>query len=166
MSSNENGVREKNEFDEHLKRNNEEHGKKSANILVAWFPVCVFLIICVGICVGIFVGTYCLRTKQLDDYVNSLEAADSSSNVTESTEMLALDMIKIGIDGKTYTIPELAGLDEIPTIVDVIIMYEDGSLGSKQAYVSYANDDSITDAEYIDGDYGRLILPKSMRHKE
>lgn len=160
MSSNENDVREKQELDEYFKKIDEKHDRKGAGMIVMWLLVCVFI----TICAGIFIGVYVLRTQQLDNYVNGLEAADGSSSVTESTEMPALDMIKIGIDGKTYTIPELATLDEIPTIVDVIIMYEDGSLGSKQAYISYSNDDSVTEAEYIDGDYGRLILPKSMHH--
>lgn len=162
MNSNENDVKEKQELDEYFKKIDAEHDRKGADVLVACLLVCAFIIVCVGI----FIGVYVLRTQQLDDYVNGLEAADGSSSVTESTEMPALDMIKIGIDGKTYTIPELATLDEIPTIVDVIIMYEDGSLGSKQAYISYANDDSVTEAEYIDGDYGRLILPKSMHHED
>lgn len=161
MSSNENDVKEKQELDEYFKKIDEEHDRKGAGVLIVWLLVCAFI----AVCAGIFIGVYVLRTQQLDDYVNGLEAADGSSSVTESTEMPALDMIKIGIDGKTYTIPELAKLDEIPTVVDVIIMYEDGSLGSKQAYISYANDDSVTEAEYIDGDYGRLILPKSMHHE-
>lgn len=162
MSSNENDVKEEQKLDEYFKKIDEEHERKCAGVLVVWLLICTFIVICVGI----FIGVYTLRTKQLDNYVSSLEAADGSSTVTESTEMPDLDMIKIGIDGKTYTIPELATLDKIPTIVDVIIMYKDGSLGSKQAYVSYANDDSVTEAEYIDGDYGRLILPKSIHHEE
>lgn len=162
MSSNENDVKEKQELDEYFKKIDAEHERKGAGVLIVWLFVCAFI----AVCAGIFIGVYVLRTQQLDDYVNGLEAADGSSSVTESTEMPDLDMIKIGIDGKTYTIPELAKLDEIPTVVDVIIMYEDGSLGSKQAYISYSNDDSVTEAEYIDGDYGRLILPKSMHHED
>ena len=119
MSYNENDVKEKQELDEYFKKIDAEHDRKGAGVLVVWLLVCAFI----AVCAGIFIGVYVLRTQQLDDYVNGLEAADGSSSVTESTEMPALDMVKIGIDGKTYTIPELATLDEIPTVVDVIIIF-------------------------------------------
>ena len=43
-------------------------------------------------------------------------------------------------------------------VVDILIAQSDGMMANKPAYVSYALDDtdSIT---YVDGAYGRLILP-------
>ena len=103
----------------------------------------------------VFAITYCIRSAQLDDYAESLGNAVYD---TEEDESVDISAIKVGYEGKTYTLDEFVDLEEIPVVVDILIAQSDGMMANKPAYVSYALDDtdSIT---YVDGAYGRLILP-------
>lgn len=103
-----------------------------------------------------FLVTYGIRSWQIDRYVEQLTGAvDSRDEEEDSFDITAL---KIGYDGKTYTLTEFVELDEIPVVIDVLIMQDNGELASKSAYVSYSTEDT-DDIQYIDGPYGRLILP-------
>lgn len=102
-----------------------------------------------------FVITFCIRSWQIDNEVKNLTGAVQIETEEPSIDISAL---KVGYDGKTYTLDEFVELDEIPVVVDILIMQADGTLDNKQAYVSFA-DDSTDSIQYIDGVYGRLILP-------
>lgn len=103
-----------------------------------------------------FVIAYGIRSVQLEYYADSLDNAVSDSEEEEAG--VDISAIKVGYEGETYTLEEFVLLEEIPTVVDILIMQADGTMDNKQAYVSYAVDDSAS-IQYVDGVYGRLILP-------
>lgn len=103
-----------------------------------------------------FLITFGIRSWQLDRSVEGM--GNAVSDLTESAESIDITAIKVGYSGKTYTLDEFVELDEIPTVIDILIMQEGGTMDSKPAYVSYATD-STDSIQYVDGAYGRLILP-------
>lgn len=108
-----------------------------------------------------FAITFAIRSWQIDRYVDEqLKAAVDGVEETDSPDIAAM---KIGYGGKTYTIDEFLRLDEIPVIVDILIMESDGSISNRQSYVSCAVDGS-EEIRYVDGVYGRLIIP--MKYSE
>lgn len=109
-----------------------------------------------------FVITFCIRSWQIDNEVTHLQGAVQVEPEEPGVDISAM---KIGYDGKTYTLDEFVELDEIPVVVDILIMQEDGTMSNKQAYVSYAAD-STDGIQYIDGVYGRLILPMAYNKGE
>lgn len=121
--------------------------KERGNSRVIWYLVVL------GLCA--FVITYCFRSWQLENYMESLGNAVDSVEEEPEFDITAL---KIGFSGSTYTLDEFVALEEIPVVVDVLIMQDNGELVNKPAYVSYDTEDS-DDIQYIDGQYGRLILP-------
>lgn len=104
----------------------------------------------------VFAVTFVVRSRQLDNYVDNLHGAVDDTEPEEEFDITAL---KVGYDGKTYTLDEFVALDEIPVVVDVLIMQSDGTMDNKPAYVSFAVDDEDS-IKYVDGAYGRLILPE------
>lgn len=102
-----------------------------------------------------FAITFCIRSWQLDQYASGMGNAVEDVAEEDSVDIAA---IKVGYDGKTYTLDEFVELEELPVVVDILIMQADGTLANKPAYVSYATDDSDS-IQYVDGAYGRLILP-------
>lgn len=103
----------------------------------------------------VFAVTFFVRSKQLDNYVENLSGAVDDTEPEEEFDITAL---KVGFEGETYTLDEFVLLDEIPVVIDVLIMQSDGTLDNKPAYVSFAVDDTES-IQYVDGEYGRLILP-------
>lgn len=110
-----------------------------------------------------FCITYCIRSIQLDRDVEGM--GNAVSDLVEETEFVDITAIKVGYEGKTYTLDEFVELDDIPVVVDILIMQEGGTLDSKPAYVSYATDDTDS-IQYLDGAYGRLILPSKYNKGE
>lgn len=105
---------------------------------------------------AVFAITFGITCLKLDAEVENL---GNAMELTEPEESVDISAIKIGFDGNTYTLTEFAELEEKPVVVDVLIMEQDGTMSKKQAYVSFDTDDSES-IQYIDGAYGRLILPK------
>ena len=126
--------------------------------------VVIGVVLFLGFLVGIWFATYTIRSKQIDSEVDAIIAAQGEA--VEVVEETVVKGVKVYIDDNSYTLPELQNLDELPTIVDIVVMYEDNNMKSKQAYISYSDDDSITDIEYLDNEYGRIILPQSMKKPE
>lgn len=121
--------------------------------IVFFIALTIFIIIC-GV---IWFAVYTFRSHQIDAYVADLDVAVSDDEL-EAEEVVDISLVKVVVDEKTYTIPEFLELDEIPTVVDVMIMYSDSDVQTKSAYVSYVDDSE--DVEYIDGTYGRLLVPQ------
>ena len=97
---------------------------------------------------------YSLRSRMIDNYVSSLEPAVT---IEEESKVKAL---KVAIDGKTYTTKEFMKLKDFPVVVEVIIAYEDGTMETKNCYVSF--NDEVEDFTYRDGVYGRILLPSEL----
>ena len=112
--------------------------------------------------VVIFIVTYNIRSRQIDDYIEHMTGAVDN---VEDDDVIDITAIKVGYEGKTYTLDEFVELDELPVIVDILIMQSDGTMSNKPAYVSFAVDGS-EEIEYIDGSYGRLILPEKYNKGE
>ena len=102
-----------------------------------------------------FAITFGIRCWQIDREVERLTVVVGE---VEEEPVVDISAMKIGYDGKTYTLDEFVELDEIPVVVDVLIMNADGELSYKSAYVSFDVEDTES-IQYIDGVYGRLILP-------
>lgn len=119
-----------------------------------FWPITIISLLILGaITFGV---TFGIRTWQLNRYEEELfNAVDSSE---EDSDTIDISAIKVGYEGQTYTLDEFVELDEIPVIVDILIMDADGELSNKQAYVSCSVDNSDM-IQYIDGVYGRLIIP-------
>lgn len=123
-----------------------------------WFGAMTVIVV-IGIVV--FAATYMIRSWQIEQLNSSMRAA---VDIVEEPEPIDISTIMVGYEGATYTLDEFVELDEIPVIVDVLIMQDDGTGSMKQAYVSLGVDDSDT-IQYIDGVYGRLILPEKYSGK-
>lgn len=122
-----------------------------------WGFAAIFLVV-VGILTWAI--TYGIRTWQINQDIEHLGNAVMTQS---SEEPVGIKALKVGYEGKTYTIDEFLSLDEIPVIVDVLIMDAEGSMSNRQAYVSCAADGS-DEVRYVDGVYGRLIIP--MKYSE
>lgn len=107
--------------------------------------------------VVVFAATFAIRSWQIDRFTENLRNAVSDIEVQE--EPFDITLLKVGYAGATYTLPEFIMLDDIPTVVDILIMQDNGVMETKPAYVSYATSPEEKDIRYVDGVYGRLILP-------
>ena len=112
--------------------------------------------------IATFVITYFIRSAQIDNEVANVGSA--VGDLQTSSPGVDIAALKVGYDHKTYTLDEFVELDEIPVVVDILIMQENGVMSNKQAYVSCATDDT-DEIHYVDGVYGRLILPKKYSDK-
>ena len=135
--------------------NNEENEKGKFRIKDLFKNV-VFDVIAGVVLLGcLWVLVYGLRSRMIDNYVNSLEPA-----VTMEEDENKVKALKVVIDGKTYTTKEFMELEEFPVVVEVIIAYEDGTMETKNCYVSFNKE--VTDFTYRDGVYGRILLPADL----
>lgn len=123
-----------------------------------WGFAAIFLVV-VGVLT--WAVTYGIRTWQINQEMENLGNAVMTQPSEEPIDIKAL---KVGYEGKTYTLDEFVELDEIPIVVDILIMEDDGTMSSRQAYVSCGVDGS-DEIQYVDGVYGRLILPMKYSEK-
>lgn len=103
----------------------------------------------------LWIIVYNIRLFQIEKAIKNMNYA---SEFTE--EQNNIKIVKVLIDDETYTVNEFTERDNIPTVVDVMVLYDNGEVETKSAYVSY---DDIDDAIYEDGAHGRLILPQGLR---
>lgn len=103
----------------------------------------------------LWITTYQVRSAMIDNEVKQLIYAE---DLSEEGLPEVLDVI-VDVDSGSYELTELSGVSDLPTLVDVTITYVDGSTSNKPAYVVY---DDITEPQYEDGKYGKVILPRSI----
>lgn len=96
---------------------------------------------------------YIIRSNQLENEIENMKA-----NVQYEKEEPQYKFIDVEVSGVAYTLDDFKALEDIPTVVDVHVEYDDGIIVKKQAYVSYSND--VESIEYIDDTYGRIIIHK------
>lgn len=119
----------------------------------------LLVLLFVVLLVVIWVVTFTIRSAQID---KAVEGLSSYENLQESEEAISIDSISVVIDNEKLSLDDFVNLETIPTIVDVEVTYKDGSILTKQAYVSY--DDNISDIKYEeDSAYGRLIVPSTYK---
>ena len=68
-----------------------------------------------------------------------------------------VDSVVALVDGKAYTLDELSNLKDVPMTLSVIVMYNDGTIEQKSAFVQH-NGDSIN---YVNNAEGIINLPRS-----
>lgn len=113
----------------------------------------VIIVSCIALLVTLFVGVYEFRQNQIDKEVNDMQMA---VEVTENEEIKEINTVNVKVGNSMYSLEDFVKLDEIPTTVDVLVIYEDESTVEKPAYVSY---DDVENVEYLDNVYGRIIIP-------
>lgn len=101
----------------------------------------------------LWITTYQVRSAMIDNEVKQLVYAE---DLSEEGLPEVLDVI-VDVESSTYQLNELPGVSDLPTLVDVTITYVDGSTTNKPAYVVY---DDISEPQYEDGKYGKVILPR------
>lgn len=116
------------------------------------------IIITMIIIVGIWGVVYNIRSLQLDKQVEAMQPADTNT-ITGTVEMEEITTVRVVIDGEACSLKEFVELEEIPSVVDVVVYYTDENVVEKPAYISYAD---VEDVEYIDNVYGRIILPEAI----
>lgn len=100
--------------------------------------------------------TFNVRSIMIDNEIENLQKADDSQD--DYNEVDNIVDVKAVIDGVNIELKDLQSLDKLPTTLDVIITYDEGKVSEKPAYISYSD---VTEAEYIDNSYGRILLPES-----
>ena len=97
-----------------------------------------------------------VRSSQIDDEVASMthvsELTDDYSNGKTISDVKAV------IKGVNIKLVDLNTVNELPTTLEVVVTYDDNTTEEKSAYISYSD---VIEPEYIDNEYGRILLPDS-----
>lgn len=99
--------------------------------------------------VALWLVVFFVRMNQLEDEIQQIYNGESQN--------IGVSEFSVIVEGMQYDIGSFEVLDEKPTVVDVRVTYEDGSEVIKPAYVVY---DDIKSSEYVDGQYGKIILAR------
>lgn len=96
-----------------------------------------------------------VRSMQIDNEVESMSQVD---NLVDNYTSKTITDIKAVVKGVNIELHELENLEEIPVTLGVVVTYDDDSVVEKSAYISYTD---VSIPEYIDNEYGRILLPDS-----
>ena len=111
----------------------------------------VFSLILAG--VGTFLVVYFGYSKYIDNKINTMPIAEDME-VVDTGESVAKVIYQIGSEWDEAT--ELTGKLEAGEIITAEVTYEDGSKQRKECYVVF---EKQTEPEFVDGNYGKLVLP-------
>lgn len=101
---------------------------------------------------------YSIRSAQIDKQVEAMQPADTDT-IVDAVITEEIISVRVVIDGESCGLDEFVKLEEIPTVVDVVVYYADDNVVEKPAYISYGD---AEDVEYVDNVYGRIILPETI----
>ena len=96
-----------------------------------------------------------VRSMQIDSEIESMSQVD---NLVDNYTLKTITDIKAVVKGVNIELHELENLEEVPVTLGVVVTYDDGSVVEKSAYISYTD---VSIPEYIDNEYGRILLPDS-----
>lgn len=116
--------------------------------------VAVIACVCI-VALAVLWGTvFFVWSNKLNNTVSAMAPADTAFTI-EELEILS---VKVQYEDMFYTMQEYMSFEhQAGDVVNVEVVYADGSVEVKPAYVTMGVD--TTDVEYIDGAYGRIILP-------
>lgn len=121
----------------------------------------VYVILFCVFCAVLWIVTYNLRVVSIDKEVSNMQM---NENYVEEVVVTEPSSIVAHINGKDYSIADLAGVDlSAGDIVDVTLTYNNGEVVDTKAYVTYSTDlsDYVIryDADVEGSKYGRIVLP-------
>lgn len=117
------------------------------------------IVMVVVIILAIWGVVYSIRSAQIDKQIEAMQPADTNATV-EAVVTEEITIVRVVVDGESCSLKEFIELEEIPSVVDVVVYYADDNVVEKPAYISYGD---IEDVEYIDNVYGRIILPETIK---